>query len=267
MPESDTDNPRGMTADQEIARAPSPYPSPMISYAQNFEDITLRRALMDIETGFYVDVGAFHPCIDSVTNWFYSQGWSGINIEPQPHFAGLLREERPRDINLQCALGARPGNARLHVIGGLSTKVDEFAERHIEAGVPSEPSIDVEQRTLAQVFEEHVAGKTVDFLKIDVEGAEAEIINTFDFATHRPRIVVVEATMPNSREENWADWEPKLLRSGYRFAWFDQLNRFYAREEDGWRAGLMARPPSVFDNFRFPAHDRRVIAPDGLATS
>ena len=53
-----------------------------ISYAQNFEDVILRRALKDIEKGFYVDVGAHDPVIDSVTKAFYDLGWRGINIEP-----------------------------------------------------------------------------------------------------------------------------------------------------------------------------------------
>jgi hypothetical protein len=55
---------------------------PFISYGQNSEDVVLWRALRDIGTGFYVDVGAGDPKEDSVTHAFYERGWSGINIEP-----------------------------------------------------------------------------------------------------------------------------------------------------------------------------------------
>ena len=55
----------------------------IVSYSQNFEDVMLWRALKDVENGFYIDVGANHPAIDSVTKLFYENGWSGINIEPE----------------------------------------------------------------------------------------------------------------------------------------------------------------------------------------
>ena len=57
---------------------------PMISYAQNFEDVILWRALRDVPNGFYIDIGAGHPVADSVTMHFYEHGWRGINVEPDP---------------------------------------------------------------------------------------------------------------------------------------------------------------------------------------
>ena len=54
----------------------------IVSHAQNFEDVILNRALEDVESGFYIDIGANDPDIDSVTRYFYEKGWSGIKIEP-----------------------------------------------------------------------------------------------------------------------------------------------------------------------------------------
>src|SRR5271165_5311265 len=96
----------------------------MISYAQNFEDVTLWRAFKDIGVGRYVDVGAFHPEIDSVTKWFYDQGWSGINMEPVPEMFAVIEAARPRDINIRAAAGAAPGTADMAVVSdslGLSS--------------------------------------------------------------------------------------------------------------------------------------------------
>ena len=70
--------------------------APMVSYAQNFEDVMLRRALQDIESGFYVDIGAADPDLDSVTRWFYSNGWRGINVEPDPRYY-LIYTDAHRD--------------------------------------------------------------------------------------------------------------------------------------------------------------------------
>jgi hypothetical protein len=94
-----------------------------VSYAQNFEDVLLWRALGRVEHGFYIDVGAAHPDIDSVTRALYDRGWSGINVEPTAEFSLRLAAARPRDINLQMVLGEHPGWAELFTVDGtgLST--------------------------------------------------------------------------------------------------------------------------------------------------
>ena len=77
----------------------------MISYAQNYEDVILNRAFGGKPRGFYIDVGAWDPTVDSVTKHFYDLGWSGINVEPAAEPFRALQTERPRDLNLQVALG------------------------------------------------------------------------------------------------------------------------------------------------------------------
>lgn len=72
-----------------------------ISYAQNFEDVMLWRALKHIKNGTYVDIGAQHSIIDSVSKAFYDNGWRGIYIEPVQKYADLLRLNRPVDNNSQ----------------------------------------------------------------------------------------------------------------------------------------------------------------------
>src|SRR5436190_9613001 len=84
---------------------------PMITYAQNFEDVMLTRLFGDRADGFYVDVGAGGPKRSSVTKWFYDQGWSGINIEPHRELFQALVAARPRDINLDCGIGDSAGHA------------------------------------------------------------------------------------------------------------------------------------------------------------
>ena len=118
-----------------------------VSYAQNFEDVLLWRALRSINGGFYIDVGAAHPDIDSVTRAFYDRGWSGINVEPTAEFSMRLAAARPRDINLQIILGEHPGRAELFVVDGtgLST-VDpqrsiQFAKQAWRCAKPRSPLI------------------------------------------------------------------------------------------------------------------------------
>src|SRR3954462_3282364 len=84
-----------------------------ISYAQNFEDVMLHRALMGVVNGFYIDVGASDPVLDSVTKAFYELGWTGITIEPEPEVSRKLCEDRKRDINLGVAIGDHAGSGTL----------------------------------------------------------------------------------------------------------------------------------------------------------
>lgn len=220
-----------------------------VSYAQNYEDVMLWRALKHVERGFYIDVGANHPSIDSVTKAFYDNGWRGINIEPLPaHHAELVRE-RPRDVNLQCAAGDAPGEIELWEFDtrGWATGSKEVVERHEAMGHIGKYHR-VKVLTLTEVCAHHVSGE-IHFLKIDVEGFENLVLAGADFSRYRPWVVLVEATRPNTREENYCEWESLLTDVGYNFYYFDGLNRFYVAQEQSDLVEFFRYPPCVFDNF------------------
>ncbi len=225
-----------------------------ISYAQNYEDVLLWRALGSVDTGFYIDVGAFHPDEDSVTRAFHDRGWTGVNIEPSSGLFARLASARPRDVNLRCAVGAAPGATSLHVVHdtGLSTTDASQAAALNARGFASQPE-PVEVRTLADICREHAPGD-IHFLKIDVEGMEREVLEGADFTRFRPWIVLLEAVAPLTRAPTHEGWEHLLLAADYRFAWFDGLNRFYlAAERDAALRPHFAAPPNVFDDFIRPA--------------
>src|SRR5690242_18697804 len=107
-----------------------------ISYAQNFEDVMLWRALKDVEHGFYIDVGAAHPDDYSVTRAFYDRGWRGINIEPSDRIVRLAGA-RPRDVNIHAAIGREADRRAFFVVADnqdISTLDPEVAEGHRAAG-------------------------------------------------------------------------------------------------------------------------------------
>src|SRR5579859_3557422 len=101
-----------------------------VSYAQNYEDVLLHRALKHVVRGFYVDVGAQHPVNESVTKAFYERGWHGINIEPMAAWFTLLESDRPHDINLNVAVTDQFGDLVMFEVEGtgLSTTNEELAE-------------------------------------------------------------------------------------------------------------------------------------------
>jgi len=222
-----------------------------ISYAQNYEDVMLWRALKHLENGFYIDVGAAWPDEHSITKAFYIKGWHGINIEPNPlHYASLM-QQRGRDINLQLAIGERSTQMIMNFIGftGLSTLDINIAKQHQKDGwVIEQQQVSVEP--LWVVCQLHVAiGQDIHFLKIDVEGFEKSVLNSNDWIRFRPWIVLVEATLPLTQTESYEDWEPILLNAAYTFAYADGLNRFYVANEHTELLAAFKYPPNFFDGF------------------
>jgi FkbM family methyltransferase len=236
------------------ADAPSPafeYPKEaIISYAQTHEDVLLWRALHTVQRGFYVDVGAHDPTDLSVTRAFYDSGWRGINVEPNPYYAEKLRNERPRDVTLEVALGHSPGMATLYEFGdtGLSTLVKDIAGEHMQVGFKAaERRVPV--TTLAAILDD-LGDQQVHFLKIDVEGYERQVLLGADFSKIRPWIVLLEAVKPMTSISSYDAWEPLLLEAGYEFVYFDGLNRFYVAEEHRDLGRYFSAPVSICDPFR-----------------
>jgi len=220
------------------------------SYAQNFEDIMLWRALKHIELGFYIDVGASDPHQDSVTKSFYERGWQGINIEPIPQWFEKLVQDRPRDINLQVAAGDKAGEMIIYELPdtGLSTFDLSIADRHEKERGFKKLERTVPVQTLTQICREiHLS--PIHFLKIDVEGAEKNVLEGTDFSIVRPWIVLVESTNPDSCIESYSHWEPILLKANYEFVYFDGLNRFYVAKEQAELKESFKVSPNYFDNF------------------
>lgn len=238
---------------------------PFISYGQNHEDVVLWRALGDVAAGHYVEVGANHPTIDSITRAFYDRGWSGLTVEPVPAFAALHREERPRDRQIEAAVtDAEVEEATLHVFPGtgLSTLVDDIERRHVDDGRDPE-ELTVRTARLDALLEGTGWGRgDIQFLVVDVEGAEARVLSSIDLTEWRPWVLVIEATLPNSTESSAGEWEPGVLASGYEFCLFDGVSRFYVAKEHLDLKPALSYPACALDDFR--AHREKALS-DGLA--
>jgi FkbM family methyltransferase len=230
-----------------------------ISYAQNLEDVMLYRALRHVEKGFYIDVGANHPVIDSVTKAFYDRGWHGINIEPVTKYCRLLQEQRPRDTNLGVLAGSTESERVFHEFPetGLSTLSKEYAERNAAVGYGVRTR-SVSCTTLDTICRRQGVS-VVHFLKIDVEGAEKEVIEGFAFDTLRPWIVVIEANEPMSTVDASEEWQALLTNKGYESVYYDGLNRYYVAAEHADLRSHFRVPPNVFDQYiTYPHHQARV---------
>jgi FkbM family methyltransferase len=167
------------------------------SYSQEGEDMILRRIFEERRGGFYVDVGAHHPTRYSNTYLFYKWlGWRGINIDALPGSMALFRRLRPEDINLEVAISDEPGTFTYYefdepALNGLSPELSR--ERAAAGTAELIAQTPVRTRTLAEVLAEHLpAGREIDFLSVDVEGLDLEVLRSSDWSRYRPAVVLVE---------------------------------------------------------------------------
>ncbi len=198
--------------------------APIISYAQRYEDMHLLRVFGEQAGGFYIDIGAGHPVYDNVSFTFYLRGWSGITAEPNLWLAQLSEAVRPRDSRTQSLVGEKPGEATYYLVEdfhGLSTTVEGHARKAQSEFGKSSRAMTVPVTTLRALCEQH-APAAIDFLKIDVEGAEREVLLGGDWRRFRPKVVVLEALAPVTMAPAWEAWEPLLTARDYRFALFRQ---------------------------------------------
>lgn len=206
----------------------------------------LLRALIDVTDGCYIDVGAHHPVVDSVSKAFYDRGWRGIHVEPTSEYAALLRSHRADEIVIQAAISDNREAITFFEMHGLSTGNAEIAERHRTQGIES-GQIVVPCLTLDDVMEQ-AGSREIHWLKVDVEGMECHVLRGWQ-TSRLPWVVVVESTIPNSPQENWEQWEPMLLEKGYEFVYFDGLNRFYVSPQHLSLKDSFRSSPNVFDGF------------------
>jgi FkbM family methyltransferase len=172
------------------------HPHAVLSYSQEGEDLVLARLFDDRPSGFYVDVGAHHPTRFSNTYRFYQRGWRGINIDPRSDFARDFERLRPKDINLNWAVGNAPGERTYYEFNEPALNTFDPALAAERDGLPDYRLTGkrlVPIRPLGAILRDHLpAGQRVTFLTVDVEGLDLEVLSSNDWTAYRPEAIVVE---------------------------------------------------------------------------
>lgn len=222
----------------------------LISYAQNFEDIRLWRAFRDVERGRYLDIGTQDPVQDSVSRLFYDMGWRGVHVEPTPRYADAMRKDRPDEQVIEAAVSYSQVPIQFFEFPdtGLSTGISSIAEFHQKAGWTSREIL-VPTITLASLFE-YMGEGPIHWMKIDVEGMEADVLSSWGDHPARPLALVIEATKPNTQEPTHHDWYGTVTDRGYQEVLFDGLSRYFIYETESHRGEALTLSPNVFDNFK-----------------
>lgn len=148
-----------------------------LSWSQEGEDIWLQNKFAG-RKGLYVDVGAFHPFRFSNTAWAYDAGWTGINIEPNVDNFHLFEVLRPNDININCGVFDEEGELTYYCYEEAA--LNGF-DRTLYADIPVFEKKQIRVRRLSDICEEYGV-KRIDFLDIDVEGLEMNVLRSIDFS-------------------------------------------------------------------------------------
>ncbi len=167
-----------------------------LSYSQEGEDLVLKRIFGEQKTGFFVDIGAHHPKRFSNTYIFYLQGWRGINIDPLPGTKALFDKERPEDINIEVGISEIENELTYYAFNepALNTfdKVEAYKKNELKHYFIKEETI-IKTYPLSSILEKHLnPNQQIDFMSIDVEGLDLQVLKSNNWFKFKPRIILVE---------------------------------------------------------------------------
>jgi len=178
------------------------------------EDVILQYLFKNQDKGTYIDIGCYHPTLFSNTKKLYDRGWHGINIDANVETIKLFNESRPQDINLNTAIAKNVGTAEyfefldIDTAGGgsgnsLSTEVRDHYEKQ---GLKTKTK-QIATETLANINKKYLNNRKIDFLNIDVEGFDLEVLESNDWQAFRPRFIAVEIWTKNIDFDNTTENE------------------------------------------------------------
>jgi FkbM family methyltransferase len=198
--------------------------------SQDEEEKLVRKFFGGAETGFFVEVGANHPTKNSQTWHLEQAGWTGVLVEPQPDLAAWLITARTAKV-FACACSSPDKAAKslpLHVSGPMSS----LDRTKMAPGAKTQYVLMVPVRTLDDILQEAEAPTPIDFLSIDVEGHELEVLSGFDFARWQPRLILLEDHVGDLEKHRF------LKRSGYRLVRRAGFNGWYVPKKSAVRPAL-----------------------------
>ena len=202
------------------------------TFAQQGEDLTFERIWSRVlksdlrKPGVYVDLGAFHPIDHSVTYSLYLRGWRGLALDASSETKKLYSKYRPRDIFVNAVVGREDADEVsffFHKSGDLSlinSKYPEDKENYIERKLRQ---VNVNTTLLENKI------TTIDFLNIDIEGAELEILETLDFEQYSPKVIAVEMHGNNVVKAIKNPISKCLFKHGYSLVGVNVITYFFVK--------------------------------------
>ncbi|WP_394767235.1 FkbM family methyltransferase [Ferruginibacter sp.] len=191
-------------------------PKAQYGYAQFGEDLIIAHlfAQIGIQKPTYLDIGANEPRYISNTFYFYSRGSRGVLIEPNPFLFKKLKSHRPKDIVVNTGIGFNElTEADFYLFpnyaNGLSTFSKKEAQHWEEIGmkglgkIPVEKIIKMPLTPVNTILEKYFSNKSPNFISLDVEGLDLEILKSLDFDRFQPEVICVETFAYDDNQQGY----------------------------------------------------------------
>ena len=198
-----------------------------VSYSMDKEDIVVEEYFKCKNEGFYVDVGCYHPLQRNNTMLLYQKGWRGINIDISDFSIKLFKFLRPDDFNLNVAISNEEGEIDMFFqkkLSQLSTIKENYAKNAFQGNILNKKIL---SRRLTSILDQSkYKDQKIDFLNIDVEGADFEVLQSLDLNKYSPELIcieVIEKDLENSDVFNF------LYKNRYKKIWSGVFSHIFKR--------------------------------------
>ena len=193
----------------------------------NNEDTAVLKYFKDRKKGFYVDVGCYHPIHRNNTYLLHKQNWCGINIDTSQFSIDLFNYMRPKDLNYNCAISNKNENIKLFYqkeLSQLSTTEKKQAESVFQGNIKEK---EIQAFTLDEILNrDRYKNSKIDFLDIDVEGADLKVLKGLSFDKFKPELICVEI---HEKEVELSEIYKFLVNKKYELIWSGIFSHIFKR--------------------------------------
>lgn len=203
------------------------------SYSAFGEDIEIKKYFKDKLDGFYVDVGCYHPIKANNTLLLYQKGWTGINVDINKLSIDFFNFCRPKDLNLNLAISKK--KAKMYYQKKLSL-LNSIKKKQAKAAFQGKIlTKKIKAKSLNAVLNDsEFKNRKIDFLDIDVEGADYEVLTSLNFKKYDPKIISIEIMPPkldlSKKNIVGSNIYKFLIKKKYQLVWSNKFSALFRRQ-------------------------------------
>jgi len=195
------------------------------TYAMEGEDLEIVKYLKNIKNGFYVDAGGYHPLDRNNTYLLYKKNWRGINIDLSEFSIDLFNFIRPDDVNINVAVANNDNYVTFYYqkkLSQLTTIKRNIADQRMQGSIKEQQ---IKSNKLSTIINNtKYKNRKIDFLNVDIEGADFDALKSLDFDIYRPKLVCVEIYDENIEK---SDINVFLKKLNYTRKWSATFSHLY----------------------------------------
>ena len=177
-------------------------------YSQWGEDVSINNFFKDKNNGIYLDIGCFHPYMYSNTCLLHERGWSGLNVDMNKTSIDLFNIVRPKDTNICAAISKKKENMKAyidHPFSPVNTIDKKFYENAKNIYFKNKEIITIQTKTVQEILNFAKIGKVIDYINIDAEGFDYEILQQIDPSKYNVKLFSVETHNVDGSKSNSFD--------------------------------------------------------------